>query len=78
MAGEIILIADDEKSMCQYLSIMLKKEGYQVKTVNNGKKAVDAVKDSNFDLLITDIKMEGMTGIEVLSAVRPRARTPRP
>ncbi len=70
MAGEIILIADDEKSMCQYLSIMLKKEGYQVKTVNNGKKAVDAVKDSNFDLLITDIKMEGMTGIEVLSAVK--------
>ena len=40
MAGEKILIVDDEKSMCQYLSIMLKKEGYQVRTSNSGKKAV--------------------------------------
>jgi DNA-binding NtrC family response regulator len=70
MAGERILIVDDEKSMCQYLSIMLKKEGYQVKTTNNGKKAVQLVKESNFDVLITDIRMEGMDGIEVLAAVK--------
>ncbi|UCF06756.1 MAG: sigma-54-dependent Fis family transcriptional regulator [bacterium] len=70
MASEKILIVDDEKSMCQYLSIMLRKEGYQVKTVNNGKKALSAVKDSNFDLVITDIKMEGMNGIEVLKSIK--------
>lgn len=70
MAGEKILIVDDEKSMCQYLSIMLKKEGYHVKTVYNGKKAIKAIKDSNYDVLITDIKMEGMNGIEVLTAVK--------
>jgi len=70
MAGEKILIVDDEKSMCQYLSIMLKKEGYQVKTVSSGKKAVGEVKSSNFDAVITDIRMEGMDGIEVLSAVK--------
>ena len=70
MPGEKILIVDDEKSMCQYLSIMLRKEGYDVVTVNSGKKAVRAVKESNFDVVITDIKMEGMDGIEVLKSVK--------
>ncbi len=70
MAGERILIVDDEKSMCQYLSIMLKKEGYHVKTASSGKKAVSEVKNSNYDVLITDIRMEGMDGIEVLTAVK--------
>jgi DNA-binding NtrC family response regulator len=70
MAGERILIVDDEKSMCQYLSIMLKKEGYQVKTVHNGAKAVSEVKGGNYDVVITDIRMEGMDGIEVLASVK--------
>ncbi|MBN1163507.1 MAG: sigma-54-dependent Fis family transcriptional regulator [Candidatus Krumholzibacteriota bacterium] len=70
MAGEKILIVDDEKSMCQYLSIMLKKEGYQVKTVTDGKKAVQEIKSSNYDVVITDIRMEGVDGIEVLSAAK--------
>ena len=70
MAGEKILIVDDEKSMCQYLSIMLKKDGYDVKTVNRGKKAVAEVKDGNFDVVITDIKMEGMDGIQVLAEIK--------
>jgi len=70
MAGEKILIVDDEKSMCQYLSIMLKKEGYVVKTASNGSKAVKEVGDSNYDAVITDIRMEGMDGIEVLTAIK--------
>ncbi len=70
MAGEKILIADDEKSMCQYLSIMLKKEGYFVKTVHNGQKAVQEAQSSNYDVVITDIRMEGMDGIEVLGAIK--------
>jgi len=70
MAGEKILIVDDEKSMCQYLSIMLKKDGYDVKTVNSGKKAVGEVKEGNYDVVITDIKMEGMDGIQVLAEVK--------
>ncbi len=70
MAGEKILIVDDEKSMCQYLSIMLKKEGYFVKTVHNGQKAVQEAQSSNYDVVITDIRMEGMDGIEVLGAVK--------
>ncbi len=70
MAGEKILIVDDEKSMCQYLSIMLKKDGYDVKTFHNGKKAIDYARNSNVDVVITDIRMEGMDGIEVLSGIK--------
>jgi len=70
MAGEKILIVDDEKSMCQYMSIMLRKGGYDVKTVHNGKKALQEIKESNFDVVITDIRMEGMDGIELLGAVK--------
>jgi DNA-binding NtrC family response regulator len=70
MARERVLIVDDEKSMCQFLSIMLRKEGYQITTVNNGKKALDQIENTKFDLIITDIKMSGMDGIELLSEIK--------
>jgi len=70
MAGERILIVDDEKSMCQFLSIMLRKEGYQITSVNSGKKALEQIKDTRFDLVVTDIKMSGMDGIELLSEIK--------
>ncbi|MCD6379869.1 sigma-54-dependent Fis family transcriptional regulator [bacterium] len=70
MAGERVLIVDDEKSMCQYLSIMLKKEGYNVKTVGDGEHAIEEMKRANYDAIMTDIKMKGINGLEVLSAVK--------
>jgi DNA-binding NtrC family response regulator len=70
MAGEKILVVDDEKNMCQYLSIMLRKEGYDVKTVHNGKKALQEIKETSFDVVITDIRMEGMDGIELLATLK--------
>ncbi|HMA77398.1 MAG TPA: response regulator, partial [Candidatus Krumholzibacteriaceae bacterium] len=70
MAGERVLIVDDEKSMCKYLSIMLKKEGYKVKTVSSGKQAISEIKKAEYDAVMTDIKMKGIDGIEVLSAVK--------
>lgn len=70
MAGEKILVVDDEKSMCQFLSIMLRKEGYQITAVNTGKKAIEAVKSTKFDVVISDIRMSGMDGIEVLQEIK--------
>jgi DNA-binding NtrC family response regulator len=70
MAGEKILIVDDEKSMCQFLSIMLRKEGYQITAAQNGTKALDHFKGSKFDLVITDIRMAGMDGIELLAELK--------
>ncbi|MBD3180449.1 MAG: response regulator [Candidatus Latescibacteria bacterium] len=70
MAEGKVLIADDEKSMCKYLSIMLNKEGYSVDTVHNGKDAIDKIKEGGYDVVITDIRMKEADGLEVLSAAR--------
>ncbi len=70
MAGERILVVDDEKSMCQFLSIMLRKEGYEITAVNSGKKAIEEIAASRYDVVLTDIKMAGMDGIEVLREIK--------
>jgi DNA-binding NtrC family response regulator len=70
MAGERILIVDDEQSMCQYLTIMLQKEGYEVVAVQRGVEALREMKAHGFDLVITDVKMREMDGIQVLSGVK--------
>src|SRR5437867_558432 len=66
MPAEKILVVDDEQSMAQFLGIVLRKEGYQVTTVNNGRDALEKVKSDNFDVVITDIKMPGMDGIQLI------------
>ncbi|UCF79177.1 MAG: sigma-54-dependent Fis family transcriptional regulator, partial [Candidatus Eiseniibacteriota bacterium] len=70
MAEERILIVDDDETMCQFLSIMLTKEGYHVTTASDGQSAIEKVRDGNFDVAITDIKMPGMDGLQVLDAIK--------
>jgi DNA-binding NtrC family response regulator len=70
MPGEKILVVDDEQSMTQFLSIVLRKEGYQVTAVNNGRDALEKAKAENFDVVITDIKMPGMDGIQLLHGIK--------
>lgn len=65
-----ILVIDDEDSMCNFLEIMLKKEGYIVETANDGFSAVDLLRKHNYDLVISDMNMPGMTGLEVLQNVK--------
>ena len=65
-----ILIVDDEQSMRELLSIMLRKEGYEVVTADNGEKALKAVQNDIFDLVITDLKMPQMDGMTLLKAVK--------
>jgi two-component system, NtrC family, response regulator PilR len=65
-----ILIVDDEKSMRELLSIMLRKEGYDVVTAENGEKALKALQTDIYDLVITDLKMPQMDGISLLKAVK--------
>ncbi len=61
-----ILVVDDEKDICMALNIILTKEGYTVKEAYNGEQAVERIKRENFDIVMTDIKMEKMDGFEVL------------
>src|SRR5258708_32076647 len=70
MASEKILVVDDEQSMTQFLGIVLRKEGYQVTTVNSGRDALEKFKAEAFDVIISDIKMPGMDGIQVLQAIK--------
>jgi DNA-binding NtrC family response regulator len=70
MSAEKILVVDDEPSMTQYLGIVLRKEGFQVTTVNNGRDALDKVMSDHFDVVITDLKMPGMDGIQLLEGIK--------
>src|SRR6266851_4166375 len=61
-----ILICDDERSICEMLDITLRREGYKVETVNSGEAANIRLESARYDIVITDIKMPTIDGIEVL------------
>lgn len=61
-----ILLVDDEKSVSTTISILLKKAGFAVEEASNGKDAVELMKTKFFDLVLTDLKMKPMDGLEVL------------
>jgi DNA-binding NtrC family response regulator len=67
---ENILIIDDEKSLLDLLSLVLKKEGYRVKTCLAPTKVFDILENEELDLLICDIKLPQISGMEVLKYVR--------
>lgn len=67
---EKILIVDDERSMRDVLSIMLKRSGYGVAAVANGEEAIAQIGKEIFDLVITDLKMPKVSGLDVLKAVK--------
>ena len=71
-----ILVVDDEISMCELLEILLKKEGYDVISAPNGKAALELLAKTAFDLLLCDIRLGDISGIEVLkTAKRHNPRT---
>jgi two-component system response regulator PilR (NtrC family) len=61
-----ILICDDERSICEMLDITLRREGYKVETVNSGEAGQRKLDSALYDVVITDIKMPNIDGIEVL------------
>ena len=69
-AAATVLVVDDEQSMREMLSIMLKREGYDVVLADGGKAAVEILRRRPVDLLISDIKMPDMNGIDVLRAAK--------
>ena len=61
-----ILVCDDERSICEMLDIALRRDGHRVETVQSGQAAKNKIDGNLFDLIITDIKMPNIDGIEVL------------
>ena len=72
--SERILVVDDEPSMRQFLEILLRKEGYEVRTAENGEVALELLEREAFDLVVTDVKMPKVDGIAVLE--RSKAVSP--
>jgi two-component system response regulator PilR (NtrC family) len=65
-----ILIVDDERSIRELLEIFLKKEGFTVTSATSAERALELTKSNEFDLIVSDIKMADMTGIDLLREVR--------
>lgn len=61
-----ILVCDDERSICEMLDLALRKEGHRVETVNSGEAAKKKIDSALYDVIVTDIKMPNINGIEVL------------
>ncbi|HEX8491782.1 MAG TPA: sigma-54 dependent transcriptional regulator [Pyrinomonadaceae bacterium] len=66
MSRKSILVVDDEKSQREILEMILSGEGYDVTTASSGEAALKFAKERRFDLALTDLKMTGMDGIELL------------
>src|SRR5436189_2277381 len=66
MARKSILVVDDEKNQREHLETILSGEGYAVTTASSGEAAMKFVADRYFDLVLTDLKMTGMSGLDLL------------
>ncbi len=76
--AEKILVVEDDPLMLSALEILLEDEGYDVSTASSGMEAIEKAKNENFDLVVSDVRMAEMDGIETLSNVKqqqPDARS---
>jgi len=65
-----ILVVDDERDVCEFLERFLGSEGHYVRTINDSTAAVEALKKTVYNLIILDLSMPGLTGMELLRKVR--------
>ena len=72
MAKEKILIVDDERSMGEFLSLLLSKDGYRVRATTSGRDALNCLEEEVYNMLITDLRMPEMSGIELVREARRR------
>ncbi|MBN1369999.1 MAG: response regulator [Dehalococcoidaceae bacterium] len=71
-----VLVVDDEQKIINLLRIKLRLHGYDVITTTSGAEAIEIIRTQQPDIVLLDILMPGVTGIEVLSAVRAFSQVP--
>ena len=72
-----ILIVDDESGILDTLRILLRKEGYEVTTAQGGKAGLEQIRSGNHDIVLTDVRMPQVTGLDILQAAKEQdAMTP--
>jgi DNA-binding NtrC family response regulator len=72
-----ILVLDDERIVCDRLRPVLEKQGYTVETFTESRPAMQRLTEVEFDVLVTDLKMKGPDGMDVLSFVREHSPSTR-
>lgn len=65
-----ILIVDDDASLCKTTSLILERGGYAVNTAGSGQEAIERVKERRFDVVLMDIKMPVMDGVEAYKRIK--------
>ncbi len=70
MSAKKIMIIDDEEGLCRMMATVLMDDGHAVRTFNDPQEAVDSFLPAVWDLVITDIKMPGLNGLEVLQRIK--------
>ena len=70
-----VLVVDDDESLRMLYSKELLEEGYDVSTAHSGRDALESIKQSRPDVVILDIKMEGMDGLSVLDLIMKHDKT---
>jgi two-component system, OmpR family, response regulator len=65
-----ILIVDDDQDICQYMETMLEASGYEVRTISDPTTVVDAVRSSDYHILVIDLMMPQLGGIELIQQIR--------
>jgi DNA-binding NtrC family response regulator len=70
-----VIILDDEPIVCKRLKPGLEKVGYEVEAFTHSVDAMERIKEKEFDIVITDLKMEGFDGMQFLTEVKSRSKT---
>ncbi|HBF38321.1 MAG TPA: DNA-binding response regulator [Firmicutes bacterium] len=76
MAATKLLIIEDEKQIARFLELELLHEGYQVNLETDGREGLEKVKQSHYDLIILDIMLPGLSGMEVCRRIRHFSNVP--
>jgi len=66
------MVVDDEEDICSALSFLLKSEGYAVDAASGGEEALSLFESNEYDLVLTDVKMDGMSGVDLLMRIKDR------
>ena len=71
--GKTILVVDDDAMNLRMAEVMLKKKGYEVKKANSGQAALALLQEETVDMILLDVEMPGMGGIDTLDAIRAQS-----
>lgn len=73
---ERILLADDDTGLCELLTEFLESEGFKVESIHDGRKVASRVLAERFSLIILDVMLPGLSGMEILKEIRRQSAVP--